>query len=143
MADIFHQFPIKASKQQVFQAVATPTGLESWWTLRSSGETAAGATWQLWFGPEYDWRATVTRCEPDSEFELELTDAMEDWVKTRVGFVLSEKEGVTTVQFHHVGWAEQSTHYCISSFCWAMYLRLLKRYVERGEVTPYEARDEA
>jgi uncharacterized protein YndB with AHSA1/START domain len=143
MANIFHQFQIKASKQQVFQAIATPAGLDSWWTKRSSGHPSEGTTWQLWYGPEYDWRATVTRCVPDSEFELQLTDAMEDWVKTRVGFVLTENDGVTTVQFHHIGWTELSQHYCISSFCWAMYLRLLKRYVERGEVTPYEARDEA
>jgi uncharacterized protein YndB with AHSA1/START domain len=143
MADIFHQFPIKASGQQVFQAVATPTGLDSWWTLRSSGEPALGATWQLWFGPEYDWCATVTRCVPGSEFELELTGAMEDWLKTRVGFALSEEEGVTTVRFYHTGWAEPSPHYCISSYCWAMNLRHLKRYLERGEVTPYEGRNEA
>ncbi|HKQ80369.1 MAG TPA: SRPBCC domain-containing protein [Blastocatellia bacterium] len=143
MADIFHQFTIKATGQQVFQAVATPTGLDAWWTLSSSGQPAEGATWRLWFGPEYDWRATVTRCAPGSEFELELTDAMEDWVNTRVGFSLTEKEGVTTVRFYHIGWSEPSQHYCISSYCWAMYLRLLKRYVERGEITPYEARDEA
>jgi hypothetical protein len=33
-----------------------------------------------------------------------------------------------------------SAHYRTSSFCWAMYLRLLKRYVEHGEVVPYEKR---
>lgn len=42
MADIFHQFPIKASGQQVFQAVATPTGLDAWWTPRSSGQPTVG-----------------------------------------------------------------------------------------------------
>jgi len=30
-----------------------------------------------------------------------------------------------------------------SCYCWAMYLRLLARHVERGEVVPYEARLDA
>src|SRR5262245_57369506 len=105
MPDIFHQFLIKASRERVFQAVATAKGLDAWWTLRSSGEPAVGATSQLGFGPEYDWRATVTCCVPGKEFELKVTNAMEDWVNTRVGFQLTEKEGVTTVRFYHVGWA--------------------------------------
>ena len=54
-----------------------------------------------------------------------------------------EKDGVTQVRFHHVGWPEPSEHYRISCFCWAMYLRLLKRYVEKGERVPYEARLDA
>ena len=60
MADIFHQFQIKASGQKVFQAVSTPTGLDVWWTMRSSGQPAAGATWQLWFGPEYELLGDVS-----------------------------------------------------------------------------------
>ena len=30
-----------------------------------------------------------------------------------------------------------------STFCWAMYLRLLKRFVEAGEVVPYAERLDA
>ncbi len=55
-------------------------------------------------------------------------------------FRLDEKEGVTEVRFHHLGWLEDNEHYRISCYGWAMYLRLLKRYVEYGEVVPYEDR---
>jgi uncharacterized protein YndB with AHSA1/START domain len=143
MADIFHQLSIKVAAQQVFQAISTPAGLDAWWTLRSAGCPAEGAVWRLWFGPEYDWRALVTRCAPDRAFELRLTTAMDDWLDTRIGFLLSEQDGLTTVRFSHTGWAEQSAHFGVSAYCWAMYLRLLKRYLERGEVTPYEDRAEA
>ena len=34
----------------------------------------------------------------------------------------------------------KNDHYKISSYCWAMYLRILKRYVESGEEVPYENR---
>ena len=134
MADIVHQFPIKASAQQVFQAVSTPTGLDAWWTLRAAGEPEAGATYELWFGADYDWRAVLSRCVPNSEFELEMTAAQEDWLRTRVGFTLAEANGVTIVRFSHSGWPAPNEHFHISSYCWATYLRLLKRYVERGEV---------
>lgn len=102
-----------------------------------------GAEYELWFGPEYDWRAVVTRCVPEREFELEMTRAMEDWMRTRIGFYFDEKDGITQVRFQHIGWPEANEHYRISSYCWAMYLRLLRRYVEFGEVVSYEKRLDA
>ena len=102
-----------------------------------------GAEYELWFGPEYDWRAVVSRCVPDAEFEFRITDAQEDWLETRVRFLLDEKDGVTQVRFQHTGWPEANEHYSVSCYCWAMYLRLLKRYVEQGELTPYEDRLDA
>jgi len=47
---------------------------------------------------------------------------------------------VTQVHFHHTGWPDADDHYRVSCYCWAMYLRLLKRYLEHDEVVPYEDR---
>jgi uncharacterized protein YndB with AHSA1/START domain len=140
MPDILHQFPIKVPVQRVFDAVSMPAGLDVWWTKRSAGQPAEGAEYQLWFGPEYEWRAIVSRSVPNAEFELKITHAHEDWLGTRVGFHLTQKNGVTEVRFHHTGWPSENDHYRISCYCWAMYLRLLARYLERGEVVPYENR---
>ena len=140
MPDIFHYFPIKAARQKVFRAISTPAGLDTWWTKRAAGEPTEGAEYELWFGPEYDWRAAVSRCVPDKEFELEMTSAQADWQGTRIGFALEEHDGVTQVRFHHTDWPESNEHYRISNYCWAAYLRLLKRYVEHSEVVPYEDR---
>lgn len=140
MPDIFQDFPIKASSGKVFDAVSTPSGLDSWWTKSSSGNSDEGAEYVLGFGPGYDWAAKVTGSEPAREFEIELTRADGDWQGTRLGFQLAESDGVTQVRFHHTGWPESNEHYRVSCYCWSMYLRLLKRYVERGEVVPYEDR---
>jgi uncharacterized protein YndB with AHSA1/START domain len=140
MADILQDFPIKASPTQVYRAVTTPTGLDAWWTKRSSGEPREGAEYELWFGPEYDWRARVTRAVTDSEFELEMTRADDDWRGTRVGFHLTPREDGTWVRFHHTAWSGANEHYRISSHCWAMYLRLMRRFLEHGESVPYEHR---
>lgn len=82
----------------------------------------------------------VSHCVPGSEFELEIVSAQEDWLGTRVGFVLDEQDGVTQVYFQHLGWPAANEHYRVSNHCWAMYLRLLRRYLEHGEVVPYETR---
>ena len=140
MADIFQHFPIKAPVRRVFEAVSTPAGLDSWWTLNSSKGSDEGAEYNLGFGPGYDWLAKVTRQVPDSEFEIEFTQADSDWQGTRLGFQLEERDGATEVRFHHTGWPEQNEHYRISCYCWAMYLRILKRYLENGETVPYERR---
>ena len=140
MADIFHDFPINVPVDRVFSAVTTPEGLDTWWTQRSAGRPQDGAEYELWFGPEYDWRAKVTRCVPDSEFEVEMTRADSDWIGTRVGLRLEPRGAGTWVRFYHTGWPILNEHYRISCTCWAMYLRILRRSLEHGESVPYEIR---
>ena len=140
MPDIFHDFPIHVPASRVYEAVSTPAGLDRWWTAWSAGEPSLGAEYQLWFGPEYDWRAQVTRNEPGRAFELEMTAASSDWLGTRVGIVLESVPGGTQVRFSHTGWPAVNEHYRISSYCWAMYLRILQRYLEHNESVPYESR---
>src|SRR5262245_16697972 len=108
MPDIFQHFPIKASAKKVFDAVSTPGGLDSWWTLSSSGGPEENSQYKLGFGPGYDWLAKVSRSIDASEFELHLIEADGDWRGTRLGFALNENDGVTQVQFHHTGWPESN-----------------------------------
>ncbi len=106
MSDILQDFPIKASPRRVFEMFTTPAGLDQWWTLKSSGQPVEGGEYELFFGPEYDWRARVTKCVPDVEFELEMTRADGDWTGSRVGVRLEPRGESTRVQFRHVGWPE-------------------------------------
>ncbi|MGQ0642405.1 MAG: SRPBCC family protein [Gemmatimonadaceae bacterium] len=140
MADILHDFPIHAPAADVFRAISTPEGLEHWWTKRSSGTPVVGGSFELQFGPAYEWRARVLQCDPLLAFELEMTEADQDWLGTRVGFRLESGDGVTLVRFHHTGWPESNDHHRTSCYCWAMYLRVLKRNLEFGEEVPYERR---
>lgn len=140
MADIVHRFPIRASARRVFEAMTAPKELDAWWTARSAGKPEPGAAYELWFGPSYDWRARVTRCDPGHGFEWTITEAMDDWTGTRVGFELTENDGVTMVDFYHAGWREASEHYRTSNTCWAMYLRILRRHVEFAEIVAYDDR---
>jgi hypothetical protein len=88
MADILHDFPIEVSAARVFWAISTPEGLDHWWTKKSTGHPVEGAEYELWFGPQFDWRARVTKCIASQAFELEMIRAGEDWLATPVGFCL-------------------------------------------------------
>ena len=143
MPDILQDFPIKADPGPVFDAVSSAVGLDHWWTQTCSGEARPGASFDLGFGPDYQWRAEVTKCRPRAQFELTLTQADSDWMGTRVGFELSPIPGGTQVRFYHRGWPLVNDHYRISCHCWALYLRLLRRYLEHGETVPYAGRLEA
>ena len=140
MADILHDLPIKASARRVFEAVSTPAGLDTWWAERSAGTPAADAVYDLGFGPGYQWRARVTRYEPDTDFELEMVTADDDWTGTRVAFQLEARGERTWLRFSHTGWPSVNEHYRISCNCWAMYLRVLRRYLEHDEAVPYKDR---
>lgn len=143
MANLYHYFPINASAERVFNGIATPKGLDTWWTKTSNGKPAMGEEYQLFFGEGYDWRAAVSKCVANKEFELTMTVADADWANTKVGFTLIDKSGSTEIHFHHTGWKEDNEHYRISCYCWAMYLRILKRYLEFGEEVLYENRLDA
>lgn len=140
MADILHDLPIKVTADRVFWGISTAEGLDTWWTERAAGEPREGETYELGFGPDYQWRAMVTRCVPDTEFELQMVRADAGWLGTRVGFTLEPRNGVTWLRFRHTGWPDAGEHYRISCNCWAMYLRILRRALEYGESVPYDAR---
>ena len=142
--DIIHYLQIKSDPHKIFQAISTSPGLNAWWTETSSAEEKLGGKYDLIFEiDKYQWQAVCSAYEPDSVFELTLTVASEDWLDTKVRFELEEAETHCDVRFFHTGWRESSPHFRISSYCWAMYLRLLKRYVEFGEIVDYADRLEA
>ena len=144
MADIIQQFTVRAPPPRVFHAMATPQGLTHWWTQTSNGKPQEGAEYQLNFGADYAWRARVTRFLPEAAFELEITQAHPDWMNTRVGCELRpEGRESTRVIFYHSGWPAANQHWRVSCYCWAMYLRILRRYLEHGESVPYEQRLDA
>jgi uncharacterized protein YndB with AHSA1/START domain len=140
MESIFHTFTIKGISEKVFDGIASAKGLDNWWTKTSVANPEMNGIYALDFGPGFNWKAKVTKYVPASEFELQMTEADPEWMGTKIGFILKEKDLITLVEFYHTGWPEQSENYRFSSYCWAMYLRILKRYIEFGEQVAYEKR---
>ena len=140
MPAIYHQFPINADREAVFQAISTPEGLNQWWTLNCHGYARQGDVCQLDFGPGYLWRAQISRFAPNKAIEWTMQEADPDWEGTKVGFELESSKNGTSILFYHTGWPENNAHFRSSTYCWAMYLRILKRFVEYGEHVPYDRR---
>jgi len=137
MADIFHYFPINAPIDKVFENISTPNGIDKWWAKTTSGKSAIGEIFHFHFEPDYNWNAVVSIYVPNEKFELTMKNSDPDWEGSKVGFSLTGKNNLTEVQFYHTNWKEDNNHYRISNYCWAMYLRILKRNLEFGENVPY------
>ena len=137
MYDILHDLTIKAPLSKIFAAITEPAHLNNWWTKESSGEAIIGHEYRLYFAPEYDWYAEVSICEIDKHFELTMTKSDEDWNLTRFGFELKLFSDSVNVSHYHKGWKSQNHHYRRSNYSWAQLLRLLKNYVESGEIVSF------
>jgi hypothetical protein len=125
--DIIHYFQVKSPIESVFEAISSARGISKWWSRKTTGYSEFGALLELEFSDDVHWQAQVTEMDPD-------------WMDSRVGFQLSSGPEAVDVKFYHKGWKEANDHYYISSYCWAMYLRIMKRYVEFGEFVEYEQR---
>ena len=121
MPDACFLFTVKASPDKVFDAIASAAGISTWWSKETDGEPQMGAIYTLDFGGGYIWRAEVTRCVPNAEFELTLIEAMDDWLGSKVGFELTPNDGGTSVDFVHSGWSGADEHYRTSCYCWAIF----------------------
>ena len=141
MPDIRHQFPVKAPSTRVFEVFTSPEGLNAWWTLRCSGQPLLNGEYNFYFGPAYDWNARVLDVQPGRSLTWQMTNAMDDWMNTQVGFQLQEENGITQVKFFHVGWREANDHFAITTFCWGQLLNGLKQYIEAGIIIPFEKRN--
>jgi len=109
MHEILHRLPIDASPREVFKMVTTPQGLNKWWSLMAKGTAELYQTYDLRFGPGYDWKAQVTKFEENRKFELFITEAMEDWKGVIVGFDFEPKGEITILEFYNRGGRRQET----------------------------------
>ncbi len=139
--NIHHNFLVNSSPAMVFDAFCTPQGLNSWWTLKSVGRPELSNIYTFYFGPAHDWRAKVIEVDSGLKMTWQMTQAMEDWMPTQVGFELKPQDNFTSVSFFHKNWAEQSEHFGITTYCWGQLLAGLKKYVEDGSIIPFDKRN--
>ncbi len=123
MPDILHRFFVKTSVDKVFNIFTTPAGLNAWWPLKSEGKPALNEIYRFYFGAEYDWRAKVIHIEPNKECTWQMTEAIHDWMPTKIGFVLTPERDGTAVYFFHNNWQQANEHFAISNFCWGNFYK--------------------
>lgn len=139
--NIHHDLFLETSTEKVFQAISQAEHLINWWPLQCSGQPKMGESYNFYFAPEYDWYGEVVKCVPGQHFHIKMTKSDEDWTATSFGFDLTEAVGGVQLSFWHVGWPACNAEYRQSSYCWAILLKGLKDYVEKGIIVPFEERE--
>jgi len=143
MYEILHDLHINAKPSQVYSLISTPGGLNKWWTKEAEGKAKEGNKFRFFFSKKYDWSGIVTRCQDKDYIQWKMVECDDDWDDTYVGFELFPKDGGTLVSFHHRNWKIKNDHYRRTNYCWALYLRLMKKYLEDDEFVPYDHRIDA
>ena len=139
--NIYHDLVIKASLQEVFDAISQPKHLNNWWTKKCTGTPELNSEYNLYFTPEYNWYGKVITCQPNQAFHIKMTKSDTDWDSTTFGFNLEQLNEGVQVRFFHIDWPECNHHFRQSSFCWALLLNGLKNYLEKGIIVPFEERN--
>mgnify|MGYP000324288129 CR=1 FL=1 len=139
--NIYHNFIIKTSAKEVFNAVSQPKHLDNWWTLKSSGTPELNSKYNLNFTDDYDWFCKISEIKVNEFVHFKMTKSDDDWNPTTFGFDLDQTENGTLVKFSHVNWVKANHEFKNSSFCWAILLNDLKNYLEKGTIIPFEERN--
>ena len=140
MADILHRVGIKATLDDVYQALVTREGLASWWTNDTKGEGKVGGELQFRFRADgvdiggFDMK--VLELEPAERVLWQVVGGPEEWIGTRVTWELKQDGDYVIVLFKHEGWKEpvEFMHHCSTK--WGIYLMSLKSLVETGKGAP-------
>ncbi|TPN83488.1 SRPBCC domain-containing protein [Aquimarina algicola] len=138
---IYHDLLINTPIKEIYDAITEPKHLVNWWPLRCEGKPKEGEIYNFFFAPEYDWYGKVIKAEKEKSFHIKMIKSDADWDATSFGFELEQNDSNVLVNFWHVGWPECNAHYRRSSFCWAILLNGLKKYVEKGIIIPFEERE--
>lgn len=138
---IYFSLMIKTDKTSLYRAVSEPKYLENWWPLECSGIPMKGEIYNFNFTDAYDWYAEVKSIKQWNHIHYKMTKSDDDWNATTFGFDLEEKSKGVYLHFFHKDWPECNTHFKHSSFCWAMLLKGLKDYLEKGIIVPFKDRE--
>lgn len=133
MPSILHRLTIDAPPERVQRLAATREGIEQWWTGRPvAGDVAVGGRFEVYFGDRTKPAAAFELAEKDSgQIVWRCVDGPDDWIDTRVSYVLRPREdGGTTLLFSHEGWRQENEFMHGCSTNWGSYLMSLKSGAE-------------
>ncbi len=141
MADIIHRIGIKASPAQVYDAVATTTGVAGWWTRDTTGSSKAGGTVNVRFlhqnGDEIgQMDYELVTLDPGREVTWRFISGPPEWIGTEATFRLAQDGDMTVLNFGHRNWREPVEFMGHCSMKWAVFLLSLRDLVERGKGQP-------
>jgi uncharacterized protein YndB with AHSA1/START domain len=141
MFDILHRVGIKAPRDKVYQALATPEGVAGWWTTETTGDDKPGGMIRFRFtdgtGHELGvFEMKLVELHPNTRVVWQVVKGPDEWIGTNIRFELKQENDFTIVLFKHEGWREPAEfmHHCSTK--WATFLLSLKALGETGKGEP-------
>ena len=138
---------INAPAADVYKALTTPEGLQSWWTKTCEIGTQVGAESTFHFGKTFK----VMRIEalnPDVKVAWQCIDShihapglltrTNEWIGTSIAFNLEPQFASSTLlKFDHFGLVPEVECFEVCSSGWDQFLGSLKEYAETGKGRPF------
>ncbi len=136
--EIWHEIVIRASPDDIYQALTDLKKLAHWWTTDTREESRVGKTLEFWFGGLCGATMEVTALKPDELVRWRAIDpSIPDWVGTDLEFKIFRQDGQNLLHLRHSNWREDAKMFPHCSMGWATYLLSLKEFVETGKGRPY------
>jgi uncharacterized protein YndB with AHSA1/START domain len=133
--DIIHAIEIHAEAKQVYDTIATRSGLAAFWTPDVQGDDLVGGELTFGFsGAPVRLPIRVTRLDPPSEIAWDCPGGFPYWEGTKVAWTLQPSEHGTKVVFRHDGFPDDESDYDFGSvsLTWGLIVARLKDVVEAG-----------
>jgi uncharacterized protein YndB with AHSA1/START domain len=159
---IQHEVWIHASKVDVFEAITTKQGLDSWWGTALNAEPQVGYVVEFDHGLGETLRMRITDVIPNGRLEwtcisdyrdpgnpasewlghrliFELETAPDDpqhaWLRQRL-FAADPDGDITILRFQHAGWSNDSRWYSFCNTAWGVTLAGVQQYCEGAASRP-------
>lgn len=139
MADILHRLSIDAAPATVRELIATPAGIERWWTGHTvGGDAGIGGKLEMFFGGAEPAAVMQVTDDTPERIVWRVVDGPPDWLDTHITFTFRPTDtGGTTLLFSHRGWRDSGEFMANCNSEWASYLIGLKAGLEGGNLTPF------
>lgn len=135
MTKIEHEIKVKASPEQVAQALTSAAKLEAW---HGGRVTPVDHGWRFAFAdgtPAFQW--AVQAGGSRDEIVWECVEGPGNSIGTTVSFKVSPADkGRTLVELAHSGWPNTGGNYRKCNTQWAILLHHLRAFVETGKPAP-------
>jgi uncharacterized protein YndB with AHSA1/START domain len=138
VAEVKHQIPINATRDNVYAALATEKGLKSWWTADTRADEKAGGKAEFGFENRgMVFRMNIEELSPGKRVVWSCHGDHPEWDGTRLTWNISEQDGATVLRFTHGGWKSMSDFCCSCNSTWGELMYRMKDYLEGRNPGPH------
>ena len=142
MDTIHHLVEIDASRDEVYEALTSESGLSGWWTTKvDSPKASVGSTVKFTFEDPFHPEMEITELEPAGL--VAWRGANQPWLDAQIRFELGDSQrysGGTALRFWQRYAADlDDDSFGVFNYNWAYYLESLRRLVTDGKGMPFAA----